>query len=164
DRMAVAANVYVAPFATFDATAGFIKVGQGSSVLDNAVLVANPARQAGTVGITIGDKVVVSFGTFVLGPSTLGATGDAAKNTIIGSAMIAPGSYVSALAHVGPGVTVPSGFRVLPGALVTTNAQASDPALGKVVKITDADKSFVSDLQKNNVALASGYAMLYQGN
>ena len=37
---------------------------------------------------------------------------------------------MSPLARVGPGVTVPSGFRVLPGANVTTDEEASQPEAG----------------------------------
>ena len=43
----------------------------------------------------------------------------------------------------GPGVTVPSGFRVLPGANVTTNEEASKPALGMVVPVTSSDISTI---------------------
>jgi carbonic anhydrase/acetyltransferase-like protein (isoleucine patch superfamily) len=170
DRISMNSQVYVAPYATLDGTNGFIKVGKGSSILDNATIQANPTGQPGLVGVTIGDSVVVTFGATVQGPSTIGASGTAAQPTYIGpnavidGATIQPGAFVGALAHIGPGVTVPAGFRVLPGANVTTNAQASDPALGKVVKASSTDQDVAKQLLSDNVALAAGYTNLYQGN
>ena len=75
-----------------------------------------------------------------------------------------PGAIVGALARVGPGVTIPTGYRVLPGANVTTQAQASNPALGKVVAVTASDLATVVSNLSNNVLLAAGYTTLYQGN
>ena len=78
----------------------------------------------------------------VSGPSTIGAYGSAAKPTGIGpravidQAIIEPGAYVSALARVEPGVTVPSGLLVLPGKTRATNAEASTRTLAMVVTIT----------------------------
>ena len=75
----------------------------------------------------------------VLGPSTIGAFGSAAAPTGIGpgavidQAIIAPGAYVSALARVGPGVTIPAGELVLPGQTVATAADLLNPT--KVVTI-----------------------------
>ena len=87
----------------------------------------------------IGNSVVIGFGARVTGPSTIGSYADGSKPVSIGAnaldrrATIQPGAIVSPLARVGPGVTVPGGYMVLPGANVTTNAQASDPTLGMVV-------------------------------
>jgi carbonic anhydrase/acetyltransferase-like protein (isoleucine patch superfamily) len=89
---------------------------------------------------------------------------DIGANAIIDGATIEPGAIVGVLARVGPGVTVPSGFRVLPGANVTTDAQASNPALGKVVPVTAADTSAIQKQLSDSAALANGYATLYQGN
>lgn len=164
------AETYVAPYARLDGTRGYIKIGQNSVIQDNAALVANPDRLAGTPGVVIGDGVVIGNGAIVRGPSTIGAVGKASQatsigaNAIIDGATIAPGAIVGDLARVGPGVTVPAGMRVLPGANVTTDAQASDPALGKVVPATDSDVGEIQQQLSDSAELAAGYAELYQGN
>ena len=60
-------------------------------------------------------------------------------------------------------MTLPTGFAVLPGKDVTTNLEASDPALGKVVKVAAADLTTVTKLLTSNLGLATGYNQLYQG-
>jgi carbonic anhydrase/acetyltransferase-like protein (isoleucine patch superfamily) len=161
---------FIGPYSTLNAHGGIIKIG-GADVLDNAAIVANPVptHTAPAPQVRIGDQVVISFGAQVYGPSFIGAFGAAAKPTQVGPgavvdrATIQPGSAVGALARVGPGVTLPSGFRVLPGKNVTTNQEASDPALGKVVKLTNADLTAIAKTWLNNQSLAQGYNTLYQG-
>jgi carbonic anhydrase/acetyltransferase-like protein (isoleucine patch superfamily) len=162
---------FIAPYSTLNAHGGIIKIGGGTDILDNATVVANPVH-AGTAPapqVRIGNQVLVSYGSQILGPSTIGAYGTAAKPTLIGpgavidQATIAPGGFVSALARVGPGVTVPTGFRVLPGKNVTTNDEASNPTLGKVVRVTNSDISDVVRKLTANLSLAQGYNTLYQG-
>ncbi len=82
---------------------------------------------------------------------------------MIDDATIEPGAIVSPLARVGPGVTVPSGYRVLPGMDVTTDAEASQPALGMVVKVTSSDTSTLKQVLTDSQGLAAGYTSLYQG-
>ncbi len=169
-RIVVGLQSYIAPYGTLDARAGFIVVGHISTIQDNAVIIANPNRVPGNPGVSIGNAVVISYGATVRGPSTVGGTGNEAiptyvgPNALIDGATISPGAYVSALARVGPGVTVPSGMKVLPGANVTTDAEASDPGLGKVVPITAADQKKIQQALSDSIALASGYTSLYQGN
>ena len=162
---------FIAPYSTLDAHGGIIKIGSGTAILDNASIVANPvhAKTAPAPQVRVGDAVMISYGARVLGPSVIGAYDAAAKPTGIGpgalidGATIEPGAIVSALARVGPGVTLPTGYRVLPGKNVTSDAEASNPALGKVVKVTSAD---LTDLNKQlvaNLTLAQGYNTLYQG-
>ena len=161
---------FIAPYATLDAHGGIIKIGGVSAILDNASIVANPLHPhtAPAPEVIIGDHVLVSYGAQVLGPSTI-STFTATTPTEIGpgavvdNATIEPGSIVSALARVGPGVTLPTGFRVLPGMNVTTNAEASNPALGMVVKVTTADLNDVTSNLANSLSLAAGYITLYQG-
>jgi carbonic anhydrase/acetyltransferase-like protein (isoleucine patch superfamily) len=156
---------------TLDARGGgAIKIGAGSDVLDNAVIVANPAHAYRAPEVLIGDQVSIGYGATILGPSTIGGYEAAAKPTQIGAravidaATIEPGAIVSPLARVGPGVTVPSGFRVLPGMNVTTNAQASNPKLGMVVAVTSSDKSTLMQILTQSQGLAAGYTNLYQGS
>jgi carbonic anhydrase/acetyltransferase-like protein (isoleucine patch superfamily) len=113
--------------------------------------------------------VLVLYSAQILEPSMIGAYGSSAKPTEIGpgalidQANIEPGAIVSALARVGPGVTVPSGYRVLPGKNVTTNAEASDPALGMVVPVTSSDLTDIGSKLSANLSVAAGYSTLYQG-
>ena len=130
----VSSGSFIGPYSKLDAHGGIMKIGIGSTILDNASIVANPlhAHTAPAPEVKIGNLVIIGYGAQVLGPSTIGAYGSAAKPTGIGpravidQAIIEPGAYVSALARVDPGVTIPSGILVLPGKNVTTNAQASD--------------------------------------
>src|SRR5262249_48905573 len=85
-------------------------------------------------------------------------------NAEIDGATIEPGAIVSPLARVGPGVTLPAGMLVLPGKNITTQAQASDPALGKVVPATPTDATRVTQALTSTKGLAAGYTILYQGN
>ncbi len=163
---------YVGPFAVLDARSGFIKIGSGSDVLDNARIVATVAPQRGlpTTSVFLGDSVSIGFGATVNGPSTISAYGASAKptgigpNALIDGATIRPGAVVGALARVGPGVTVPAGIYVLPGANVTTNAEASNPALGKVEALPASVLTDLTASLTRGSQLAAGYTNLYQGN
>ncbi|MGC8644197.1 MAG: hypothetical protein ACP5XB_30425, partial [Isosphaeraceae bacterium] len=161
----------IAPYSTLNAHGGIIKIGTGSDIMDNATIVANPLHPhtAPAPEVLIGDQVWVGYGATILGPSTIGAYGSSVKPTEIGpgavidNATIEPGAIVGALARVGPGVTVKSGYRVLPGKNVTTNAEASSPALGMVVAVTNSDINSLNNLLAANLTLAQGYNTLYQG-
>ena len=66
-----------------------------------------------------------------------------------------------ALARVEPGIVIKTGFAVVPGADVTTQAEAEDTALGKVVKITVPDTKVtarLTDFPRTN-ALANCLSM-----
>lgn len=162
---------FIAPYAGLNAHGGIIKIGSGTDILDNASIVANPLHPhtAPAPQVLIGDHVLVSYGAQILGPSTIGAYSSTAKQTEIGpgavidQANIEPGAIVSALARVGPGVTVPSGYLVLPGKNVVTNAEASKPALGMVRPVTSSDLSAINSQLSTNQSLGTGYNTLYQG-
>lgn len=162
---------YIAPYATLDASHhGAIKIGDSSTVQDSAQLIADPGGKYGTAQLLVGNNVAIGAGAKILGPSVIGSYSDTAaptqigNNAVIDDATIEPGAIVSGLATVGPGVIVPSGYRVLPGADVTTDAQASNPALGKVVKVTSSDVTSLKTLLTYSVGLAAGYTNLYQGS
>lgn len=159
---------FIAPFVTLDATRGLIKIGSSSTIQDHAKLIANPNHQSGLTGIFVGDNVVILDGAVIRGASAIGTVGGSATmigaNALIDNAIIEPGAIVGALARVGPGVVVPTGYRVLFGANVTTSAQGSDPSLGKVVRVTSSETATATRLVADNVALASGYTTLYQGS
>ncbi len=162
---------YIAPYVTLDSSGhSAIKIGDSSSVLDSAQLIANPGHRYTTPQLLVGNKVIIGPGARILGPSVIGSFSDTAApaqigaRAVIDAAAVEPGAIVSPLARVGPGVIVPSGFRVLPGADVTTQAEASDPRLGKVVPVTSSDRSTLNQMVTDGVALAAGYTNLYQGN
>lgn len=175
DNVIVGAKSFVGPYATLDATGGYIKIGDGSAVLDNARVAAS-ARAPGAPGpasssiVFLGERVQVGFGATVLGPSRIGSYSVFAKPTGIGAnalvdrAVVEPGAVVGELARVGPGVTVPTGMYVLPGASVSTNAEASDPALGKVVPLPVTVRQALETELTRDAQLAAGYTTLYQGN
>ena len=113
---------------------------------------------------------MIGFGAKIIGPSTIGSYADSSKPVSIGAnaeidgATIEPGVIVSPLARVGPGVVVPTGYMVLPGADVTTDAEASNPKLGMVVPVTASSLATITKNLSENKSLAAGYIALYQGN
>ena len=176
-RTAIGQRDFIAPDVTLDARKGFIKVRSTSTIQDNASLIAGEGRTAGGNGIFVGDNVVIGTGAQIIGPAAIGgssgktaATAAAATSigagAIIDGAIIQAGAFVGAKARVGPGVILPTGYRVLPGMDVTTEAQASTPSLGMVVKVTSTDTAPATarSVIAANTTLASGYSMLYQGN
>lgn len=172
NHIIVGTKTYIAPFAHLSAKSGFIKIGTGSAVLDNAIINSNPNKaRRPTTDVIIGDSVQIDYGAKVFGSAMIGAFGADAKpteigpNAVINGATIEPGAVVGALAYVEPGVVIPSGFHVLPGVSVTTQAEATDPALGKVE--TTVPASVLANLKSSlalNADLAAGYTNLYQGN
>ena len=177
-HIVVGTTDYIAPWATLDGRQGIIEIGNSSTVQDNATLVANTGSGSHTSGIIIGDNVYIAAGATILGPAVIGAPHGGANtevgpNAVVNQAIIDPGAEVGALAFVGPGVEIPAGFRVLPGAFVTTEAQATDPSLGLVTKLTGTDAVLANALA-DSASLAAqtagtgstpfvGYTWLYQG-
>ncbi len=166
-HVVVGQKSYVGPYATLNATTGFIKIGTGSEVLSNALITASPDPSSPT-NVFIGDKVSIGSGAVVIGPARIGAYGTAAAadtgigaNAVINGAIITPGAYVGALAYVGPGVTIPGGYYVLPGASVTSEVDLANPL--KVEKTPDSVSSDFNSQIARASELADGYAYLYQG-
>lgn len=170
-RIQTGTKNYIAPYAVLDARNGFIKVGSATSIQDHATILANPAGRKGTPGILIGNSVYIGAGAIVRGPAVVGALPKTAPpptsigaKAVIDGATVQPGAIVSELAYVGPNVTVPGNVVVLPGKTVLTDAEASDPALGKVAIQTGAERVAAAAVLTNARALARGYITLYQGN
>jgi carbonic anhydrase/acetyltransferase-like protein (isoleucine patch superfamily) len=164
-------QTYVGPYASLSAVTGLIKIAPGADIQANAVIDSNPTGvKYPTTSVIIGRNSSVGPGAFISGPTTIGglsadsAPAGVGANAVIVGATVMPGSFVGALAHVGPGVTVPSGYLVLPGANVTNDAEASDPALGMVEPITTAQLASLKQVVANYQALAAGYTQVYQGN
>jgi carbonic anhydrase/acetyltransferase-like protein (isoleucine patch superfamily) len=170
NHVVIGGHSYIAPYVQLNATSGFIKIGTSSVIEDNATIVSDPNRAVPTTNVEIGDRVEIGFGAQVLGPSFIGGFSKASKptsigpNAVINGATIAPGAIVGALARVGPGITVPSGTYVLPGANITTEAQALQPSLGMVSTVTSAQISAINTALNDAGLLAGGYTTLYQGS
>jgi carbonic anhydrase/acetyltransferase-like protein (isoleucine patch superfamily) len=177
-------QVYVAPFASLVASAEApISVGAESNIQDNVSVVAarelveGPQDGAHAVGggVEIADRVILAHGSSVIGPARIGVgggdipadpDGDQEVFLSFGSqvdgAVLERNTGVSALGRVGPGVTLRSGTLVLPGKNVTTQAEADDPALGKVRLVNEADVAFNEAVIEVNVAFAREYTELYR--
>ncbi len=169
ERISIATKTYIAPYAKLDATAAFLKIGSNAYIQDHATLVANPNGDPTIPGLVVGDLADIGPGATILGPAVIGTIGTGAKatgigaNAVIDGATIDPGAIVGALARVGPGVTVPSGMYVLPGANVTTQAEATTPSLGKVRPVTANDTSLITADLAQAALLGPGYASVYHG-
>jgi carbonic anhydrase/acetyltransferase-like protein (isoleucine patch superfamily) len=169
-------RVYVGPFAELRADASSpIRIGAGSDLQDNVLVDATTGT--GT-GVDIGERVIVAHGSSVLGPAEIGVREsplpqEVEAETYGGSVFMSFGARVdggtvevnagvSALGRVGPGVTLHSGYLVQPGKDVTTQAEADDPALGKVRFINQADVEFNEGVIHVNESLARAYTELYR--
>jgi carbonic anhydrase/acetyltransferase-like protein (isoleucine patch superfamily) len=184
-RVQLGERVYVAPFARLLAgRRAPIAVGNESNLQDNVAVTAEPARTAAELarlaalglapvdGVRTGERVILAHGSSVRGPARLGvlAEGQPAPDRDSGvflsfgarvdGAVLERDTALSALSRVGPGVRLRSGFVVLPGKNVTTQAQADAPALGKVRPITQADRLFNEGVIHVNVGLAREYSRL----
>jgi len=174
EHVALGTQVYVGPFAELLADADSpIRIGEASNVQDNVLVDAT-----GGSGIEIGDRVILAHGASVLGSAEVGVEvsslpDDLTVETYEGSVFLSFGSQVdggvvevnsgvSALGRVGPGVTLRSGYLVLPGKNVTTQEEADDPALGKVRHINQADIEFNEGVIHVNESLAREYTELHR--
>ena len=100
----VSSPAFIAPYSTLNAHGGIIKIGNGSDILDNATIIANPLHPhtAPAPEVLIGNQVLVGYGAKILGPSIVGAYGASGKPTEIGpgavidQATIEPGAIVGA--------------------------------------------------------------------
>ncbi len=189
-RVKLGAQVYVAPFAVLAATrhAG-ITIGAQSNVEDSAVVTAvaptDRTRAAALAkvglsprgGVVMAERTVLGHDAVVKGPVRIGLTGtdipanpDGEQEVILNQgaevdgAVLEKNTAVSALARVGPGVILRSGMAVLPGRNVTTQQEADDPALGKVVPLTEADVDGTELSIDANTAFARDYARLARTN
>ena len=185
-RVALGELVYVAPFAELLAERDApITIGAESNVEDKAVLEASPASSAerdaaiaalGIApgrGIEIAARTVFGHHTSVRGPAVIGIGGgpiaadpDGQAEVILNQGAQVDGAWleqntaVSVLARVGPGVRLRSGMQVLPGKSVDTQAEADDPALGKVVPLTEADVEGTELSIEANTGFAREYSRM----
>lgn len=166
DEVHVEKHSYVGPFAELHAAANeSITIGEGSNVQDSVRIHA-----AGRGAIRIGDEVILAHGAQVHGPATLGRTAVAGAhnaafvgfNSLIDGATVEADAMVLHLARVSPGLRIRSGWVVLSGKNITTQAQADDPANGKVIPISDALRTFMEGVLHVNQTFARTYSQLYE--
>lgn len=158
-------QVYVGPFATLLTDGAHeIVIGAESDVQDNVTLEATKGD------IHLGEMVILAHGATVKGRAELGEHGKCPVatdkhcpsfvgfNSEVDGAVVEMDAMVTHLARVAPGITLHSGFKVLPGKNVSTQAEADDPNLGKVGEVTQADRDFMHGVIEVNVEFAEQYA------
>ena len=185
ENVRLEAQVFIGPFAQLVASeSAGIHIGPESNVQDSVVVTAAVSRDGDeqtalqAVGLSVdsgvetGERVILAHGSSVRGPARLGVEVEGAPalendsgvfvsfGAQVDGAVIERDSGLSALSRVGPGVRLGSGLIVLPGKNVTTQAEADDPALGKVRPIVEADRAFNAAVVEVNVGLAREYSRL----
>lgn len=160
ERVMIGCRSYVAPFVSLDGSQGPIAIGDETDLQDNVVI-------SGKL-VMLGDRVIVAHGATIVGPATVGASkGKPAFigfNAYIDGAMIEPDAFIGHLARIAPGVVIHGGTKVLPGKFIKTQDEADRPELGKVTKVTDADRQFMAGVLHVNTAFAAGYTDLYHAS
>lgn len=160
ERVMIGCRSYIAPFVSLDGSQGPIAIGDETDLQDNVVI-------SGKL-VMLGDRVIVAHGATIVGPATVGASkGKPAFigfNAYIDGAMIEPDAFIGHLARIAPGVVIHAGTKVLPGKFIKTQAEADRPELGKVTKVTDADREFMAGVLHVNTAFAAGYTDLFHAS
>lgn len=162
--VSIGKHTYIGPFAVLAST-GTIKIGEKTNLQDSVVL-------AGTKAITLGDEVILAHGALVKGAVTIGRTEVVGEhnaafvgfNSLIDGATVEHDAMVLHLARVAPGITIKHGKVVLSGKNITTQAQADNTALGKVIPISDALRAFMDGVLHVNETFAREYTRMYQGD
>lgn len=160
-NIGIGARSYIAPFA--DLLTPKIVIGEKTDLQDSVML-------AGTGTVTLGDETMLAHGARVDGPAKIGRTAVAGEhnaafvgfNSYIKGATVEHDAMVLHLARVNPGIVIKHGKVVLSGKDITTQAQADDPALGKVIPITDALRLFMEGVLHVNETFAREYTRLYR--
>ncbi|MDQ3253243.1 MAG: acetyltransferase [Acidobacteriota bacterium] len=183
-------QIYVGPFARLLARQGAkIKIEGESNVQDNVTIYARFGSRSHDVekrmkaiglseeeeGVEIAERSILAHGSTVKGPAKIGVGGTSIEadpnneqNVFISfgaevdGAILERNTGLSALSRVGPGVVLKSGYLVLPGKNVTTQAEAEDTTSEnrKVRLIGEADVAFNIAVLEVNVGLAREYSRL----
>ncbi|MBK7831986.1 MAG: hypothetical protein IPJ56_06490 [Gemmatimonadetes bacterium] len=160
ERVMIGCRSYIAPFVSLDGSQGPIAIGDETDLQDNVVI-------SGKL-VMLGDRVIVAHGATIVGPATVGASkGKPAFigfNAYIDGAMIEPDAFIGHLARIAPGIVIHAGTKVLPGKFIKTQEEADRPELGKVVKVTDADREFMAGVLHVNTSFAAGYTDLFHAS
>lgn len=162
EEVRIGPHSYIAPFAGLH-TDGDIHIGEKTNLQDSVILNGNGK-------VTLGDEVILAHGARVTGPAKIGRAAVAGEhnaafvgfNSLVDKATVEHDAMVLHLARVAPGITIKHGKVVLSGKNVTTQAQADDPALGKVIPISDALRVFMEGVLHVNETFAREYTRMYQ--
>lgn len=160
--------VYVGPFAELRAgttTREGIRIDSQSNLQDSTTLDATGGE------VRLGKQVIVAPGGSVKGPATIGTAGVCpggaavcpsfvSFNAEVDGAIVEKDAMVSGLARVAPGVTIPSGRKVLPGKNVASTAEVA----AKTVAVTEADRLLMQSVVRVNTAFAREYDRLARDN
>lgn len=164
--------VYVGPFATLRGGSDrshAIRIGAESNVQDGVVVDATNGS------VDIAGRCILAHGSSVRGPARIGFGGTnipadpdndqevfLSFGSLVDGGTMEKNTGISALGRLGPGVTLRSGRLILPGKNVTTQAEADDPALGKVRLIVEADVEFNEAVIEVNIGLARQYTRMFR--
>lgn len=181
DNITLGKLVYIAPFATLRAgsdeesnlvtgseEAHTIDIGNETNVQDSCTLDATEGS------IELGEQVIIGHGATVKGPAIIGEEGRCPKkkkvcpsfvgfNAEVDGAFIEKDAMVIHLARVGPGITIPSGCKVLPGNNITSQAEVGVPPAcnpPNTAQVIDADREFMEGVIEVNVDFAKEYTKL----
>jgi carbonic anhydrase/acetyltransferase-like protein (isoleucine patch superfamily) len=163
-----------------------IKIEQETNIQDNVAIYAdfersqdarNKVNALHIEGVEIGERVILAHGCTVKGPAQIGIEGkdipvdpDTDQEVFISfgaeidGAILEKNTGVSALARVGPGIRLRSGYIVLPGKNVTTQEEADNINLGKVRKLVEDDIEFNEGVLEVNIAFSKVYTQLFRDN
>ncbi|MES9739370.1 carbonate dehydratase [Peribacillus frigoritolerans] len=157
-------NVYVAPNVSIRAEEGTpFYIGSNSNIQDGVILhgLFNKRILVGINGysIFIGNEVTIAHGAMVHGPCYIADKVFVSFNSIVYSATVGRGSFISYNAVVTNGVRIPPGRFVPPGAHIDSQEKAD--ALSTVPKDS---KEFVHEVQRVNHEFPASYHLLFGGN
>lgn len=163
-----------------------IRIEDETNIQDNVTIYASVQREQADRqkvsslkirGVEIGERVIMAHGSTVKGPAQIGVEGTDIEadpdddqevflsfGSEVDGAILEKNTGISALARVGPGVRLRSGYIVLPGKNVTTQQEADNPALGKVRLIVESDVAFNEGVLEVNIAFAREYTKLFRDN
>jgi carbonic anhydrase/acetyltransferase-like protein (isoleucine patch superfamily) len=154
-------EVYVAPFAQLRAGTAVgqtITVGAETNIQDNVVVdaTAGPVR--------LGEQVILAHGATVKSDSEIGETGVCPDpltvcpsfvgfNAVVDGAVVQKDAMVVSLSRVGPGVTIPSGRKTIPGVNITAQSEMAR----KTAPLIQGDRDFMNGVITVNREFAVGY-------
>jgi carbonic anhydrase/acetyltransferase-like protein (isoleucine patch superfamily) len=115
--------------------------------------------------------VIVAHGAVVLGPASIGLQGtcpaDGATcasfisfNAEVDGGVVEKDAIISALSRIGPGVTIPSGLKTIPGRNIESQAEVAT----ETTLVTDADREFMDGVLHVNESFAVNYSILAEEN
>ncbi|MEF2094816.1 carbonate dehydratase [Bacillus sp. CFBP9009] len=157
-------NVYVAPNVSIRADEGTpFYIGSNSNIQDGVILhgLLNNRILVGIKGysIFIGNEVTIAHGALVHGPCYIADKVFVGFNSIVYTAIVGSGAFISYNAVVTNGVRIPPDRFVPPGANIDSQEKAD--ALSPVPKDS---KEFVHEVQRVNQEFPASYHLLFGKN